>query len=157
MKDKLSALWHERFPAPEVEAHCDAPCGVYDPAQARIEAEAVLSLTRKILALQAPAVGDAPARLAYQNTLTRYIMIKEQQAELTKHDLLVLWTDYFKPEHLQEFPSLHDTFWKAAKLCSECKQQVNEQKAQDLLKAVQNIHDMFWKTKKREVAWVTAS
>ena len=155
--NKLSALWNERFPAPEVEAHCDGPCGVYDPAQARVPAEAVLSLTRKILALQPPAAGDTQAHLAYQNTLTRFVMIKEQQAEQAKHELLVLWTDYFKPEHLPGAPNLHETFWKAAKLCSDCKQQVSEQKAQDLLRAIQEIHELFWKTKKREVPWITAT
>jgi nickel superoxide dismutase len=110
-----------------------------------------------MLALKHPDGGDEQAHLAYHNTLTRYIAIKEQQAELTKHELLVLWTDYFKAEHLKEVPDLHETLWKAAKLCSDCKQQVSEQKAVELLKAVEGIHRIFWKTKKREVEWVTAS
>jgi nickel-type superoxide dismutase len=79
------------------EAHCDGPCGVYDPSQARIEAESVLQLTKKILDLKMPDGGDAKASAAYQNTLTRFIAIKEERAELAKHHLLVLWTDYFKP------------------------------------------------------------
>ncbi len=72
-----------------VHAHCDAPCGVYDPASARIAAEAVLSLEKKIAAL--PAGNDA----ATENTRTRYIAIKEQQAELVKRELNILGHDYF--------------------------------------------------------------
>ncbi|HEX8735346.1 MAG TPA: superoxide dismutase, Ni, partial [Pyrinomonadaceae bacterium] len=111
-KEKLTAN-------PErAEAHCDAPCGVYDPAQARVEAESVLQLTKKILDLKRPDGGDSSADAAYQNTLTRFITIKETRADLAKHHLLVLWTDYFKPQHLEKYPELHDLFWKTAKLCS---------------------------------------
>ena len=145
------------FPAPEVHAHCDGPCGVYDPASARITAEAVVSMTKKILDLEAPAPGDKAANIAYQNTLSRYIAIKEEQAQKTKKDLLILWTDYFKPVHLEQYPDLHDTFWKAAKLCSACKVEVSIEHANELMDAVQKIHDMFWATKGRDVAWYKAS
>lgn len=138
------------------EAHCDGPCGVYDPAQARIEAESVLQLTKKILDLKRPD-GDDKAFAAYQNTLTRYIAIKEERAELAKHHILVLWTDYFKPAHLEKFPDLHETFWKAAKACSSCKQEVSLEHAQELMDAIKKIHEMFWATKDKEVTWYTAS
>lgn len=157
MLDRILDYLEHRSAAPEAEAHCDAPCGVYDPASARVAAEAVLSLTKKILALAPPAPGDQAAGIAFLNTLTRYVTIKEEQAHLAKKELLVLWTDYFKPDHLKDVPNLHEMFWKAAKLCSECKQHVNEQKATELLKAIEEIHGVFWKTKKREVPWVTAS
>ena len=139
------------------EAHCDGPCGVYDPAQARIEAESVLAMTKKILDLKVPEGGDAKAQAAYNNTLTRFIVIKEERAELAKHHLMVLWTDYFKPDHLAKYPDLHETFWKAAKLCSSCKQEVSLQHAQELLDAVKKVHEMFWDSKGKEVAWYTAS
>lgn len=139
------------------EAHCDAPCGVYDPAQARIEAEAVHSLTKKILDLKKPDGGDEKANAAYQNTLTRYIAIKEERAELAKHHILVLWTDYFKPEHLGKYPDLHETFWKAAKLCSTCKQEVSHEHANELMDAVKKIHEMFWDSKGKDVPWYTVS
>lgn len=157
MFDRILDVLERRFPAPEGQAHCDAPCGVYDPASARVAAEAVLSLTKKILALTPPAPGDQAAGIAFLNTLTRYVTIKEEQAHLAKKELLVLWTDYFKADHLKDVPNLHEMFWKAAKLCSECKQHVNEQKATELLKAIEEIHGVFWKTKKRDVPWVTAS
>ncbi len=143
--------------APEVEAHCDGPCGVYDPASARIAAEAALSMTKKILALEPPAAGDAQAMAAYLNTMSRYIQIKEEQTHIAKTELLVLWTDYFKPPHLEQYPNLHDTFWKAAKLCSSVKVEVSLEHANELMDAVKKIHEIFWATKGRDVAWYTAS
>lgn len=139
------------------EAHCDAPCGVYDPASARISAEAALSMTKKILDLKAPDSGDAKATAAYHNTLTRYIVVKEQQAHIAKEELLILWTDYFKPVHLEKFPNLHDTFWKAAKLCSAVKVEVSLEHATELMDAIKEIHEVFWSSKDKEVAWYTAS
>ncbi len=144
-------------PAPQVHAHCDGPCGVYDPAQARVAAEAVLAMTKKIVELEMPDSSDKEAMLHYQNTLTRYILIKEDEAYKTKEHLLVLWTDFFKPEHLEKFPDLHDVFWKAAKLTSACKHEVSVQHAEELMQAVEKVHTMFWKAKGKNVDWVVAS
>lgn len=144
-------------PALTAEAHCDGPCGVYDPASVRIAAEAAVSMTKKILALTPPDASDAGAMAAYLNTLTRYVAIKEEQAHLAKEELLVLWTDYFKPKHLEENPKIHEIFWKAAKLCSAVKVEVSAQHAQELMDAVKEIHELFWATKGRDVAWYTAS
>ncbi|MEM9066946.1 MAG: superoxide dismutase, Ni [Myxococcota bacterium] len=156
MFSKLLSHLVSKLPAEPVQAHCDGPCGIYDPAAARITAEAVRSMTKKMLAMTPPDPSDATAVVRYHNTLSRYAAIKEEQAALTKHELLVLWTDYFKPQHLDEYPDLHDTFWKAAKLCSACKVEVSAQHADELMEAVEKIHDMFWATKKRQVAWVLA-
>lgn len=130
-----------------VSAHCDGPCGVYDPASARIAAEAALSMTKKIKDL-----GPADS-----NTFSRFVSIKEEQAHLAKTELLVLWTDYFKPEHVAQYPDLHDKFWKAAKLCSTVKHEVNEDAANDLMAAIEDIHNIFWATKGRDVTYYTAS
>ena len=93
----------KRLPADEVSAHCDGPCGVYDPASARIAAEAVLSMTKKL-------VDAGPATtLEAQNTQSRYIAIKEEEAHTCKEQLLVLWTDYFKPPHLEPVSYTHLT------------------------------------------------
>ena len=142
---------------PIASAHCDGPCGVYDPASARIAAEAAVSMTKKLLALEHPEGHDAQAIAAYHNTMSRYIAIKEEQTHICKSELLVLWTDYFKPQHLEQYPDLHDTFWKAAKLCSAVKVEVSEQHGAELMDAVKAIHEMFWATKGRDVAWYTAS
>lgn len=151
IKDKITS----RFET--AEAHCDGPCGVYDPSSARIAAEAVLSMTKKILDLKIPEGTDAKANAAYLNTMSRYISIKEEQAQVAKDELLILWTDYFKPVHLEKYPNLHDTFWKAAKLCSACKVEVSPEHAQELMDAIKEIHGIFWATKDRDVAWYTAS
>lgn len=157
MFKKVALKMKDWFPADEVEAHCDGPCGVYDPASARIAAEAVLSMTKKILDLEHPSTNDAKVVATYVNTISRYITIKEQQAEIAKRELLVLWTDYFKPEHLEKYPDLHNIFWQAAKLCSVCKQQVNLEHANALMASIKKIHEIFWATKGRDVAWYTAS
>ncbi|MEO0815188.1 MAG: superoxide dismutase, Ni [Myxococcota bacterium] len=147
------------FIAPQgtvAEAHCDGPCGIYDPASARITGEAVRSMTKKLLELTPPDPTDREAVVRYHNTVSRYVSIKEEQAELTKRDLLVLWTDYFKPPHLESHPNLHEVFWKAAKLCSTCKVEVNLQHADELMAAIEEIHNIFWSTKGRKVEWVLA-
>jgi nickel superoxide dismutase len=115
-----------------VDAHCDIPCGVYDPEQARIEAESCLRIIEKF----------------EQNTdevfRTRCITVKEERAELVKHHLDVLWHDYFKPEHLEKYPDLHDTFWKAAKQVSKVKATVDAGAAKELLAMIDTIDEM-WK------------
>jgi nickel superoxide dismutase len=156
LKSILTQFAHQ-LPTTEVSAHCDGPCGVYDPSSARIAAEAALSMTKKILALAPPADGDAQAWASYLNTVSRYVAIKEEQAHLAKTELLVLWTDYFKPQHLEQYPDLHTTFWKAAKLCSSVKVEVNLDHANELMSAIEEIHNIFWATKNREVGYYTAS
>ena len=132
-------------------AHCDGPCGVYDPASARIAAEAVLSMEKKIAAL-----GDA-MDIATVNTRTRFIAIKEEQADIAKRELLILWTDYFKPEHLEKYPNLADTFWKAAKLCSKNKTEQDPANGEALMSAIEDVHKIFWATKGRDVPFYRAS
>ena len=156
LRSALSKLFNI-LPAQTVNAHCDGPCGVYDPASARVAAEAVLSMTKKLLAMEAPQANDHAAWTVYNNTFARFVAIKEDQAKETKKELLILWTDYFKPEHLASYPDLHDTFWKAAKLCSACKVGIDLAKAEELMQAVEKVHHMFWKSKGRSDAWVTAS
>jgi nickel superoxide dismutase len=132
-------------------AHCDGPCGVYDPASARIAAEAVLSMEKKIAAL-----GDA-MDIATVNTRTRFIAIKEEQADIAKRELLILWTDYFKPEHLEKYPNLADTFWKAAKLCSKNKTEQDPANGEALMSTIEEVHKIFWATKGRDVPFYRAS
>ena len=88
----------------DVHAHCDLPCGVYDPAQARIEAESV------------KAIMQSTRRQTTTPSGTRAISIKEQRSDLVKHHLWVLWTDYFKPPHFEKYPELHTLFNEATKL-----------------------------------------
>lgn len=123
------------LPTQEAFAHCDLPCGVYDPAQARIEAESVMKIMEKYQHFE-----DEVQR-------TRAIIIKEQRAELVKHHLWVLWTDYFKPEHLEKFPNLHDLFWRATKAAGQTKKSVDPADGQKLLDLIAEIDDIFKQTK----------
>lgn len=140
----------------DAEAHCDGPCGVYDPASARIAGEAVQSMTNKMLTLAENHSNDCGSA-TYINTMSRYAAIKEEEAQKCKDELLVLWTDFFKPQHLDAHPELHTTFWQAAKLCSACKVEVSAVHAQELMDAIEAIHHMFWEIKGREVPWIRAS
>ena len=127
----------DRLSAPTtVHAHCDLPCGVYDPAQARIEAESVKGCMEKF------AGSD-------DNVFkTRAVTIKEERADLVKHHLWVLWTDYFKPEHLEQHPQLHDLFWTATKHAGAAKKTNDTAVADDLLASIAEIDTIFWETKK---------
>jgi nickel superoxide dismutase len=148
----LTAKIKEWFPATEtVSAHCDGPCGVYDPASARIAAEAVLSMTKKMLALEGKTDIDSV------NNMSRYIMIKEEQAHLAKEEVLVLWTDYFKPQHLEDYPNLHNLIWETTKLLSHCKQHADLEACEELMDKMEEIHDVFWATKGRDIEYYTAS
>ena len=138
-------------------AHCDGPCGVYDPSSARVSGEAVQSMTKKMLALSCPETNNTSAMATYLNTMSRYTAIKEEEAKKCKKEILVLWTDYFKEEHLEKYPDLHKVFWQAAKLCSACKVEVSEQHAQELMDIIEKIHHIFWESKGREVPWIRAS
>ena len=129
-------------PPSKVYAHCDVPCGIYDIAPAKIAASTVAKMVEKIEALNFEEL-DKPTR----NSFVRMVMTKEQHAELCKRELLILWTDFFKPEHLEMFPNLHETFWKATKLCSKNKQEVNAEAAKELVDAVNEIADIFKKAK----------
>lgn len=120
----------------EVSAHCDLPCGVYDPAQARIEAESVKACMEKF-----NSSDDDVFK-------TRAVTIKEERADLVKHHLWVLWTDYFKPAHLEKYPQLHTLFWNATKAAGESKKTNDVTVAQDMLNQIAEIDKIFWETKK---------
>ena len=141
----------------EVHAHCDGPCGVYDLASTRVAAEAVLSMTKKLIALTPPSSTESEEWADYSNTFSRYVAVKEEQAKETKKEILILWTDYFKPVHLETYPDLHDTIWKATKLCSACKVNIDLAQAEELMSYVEKIHNIFWASKGRTDAFVKAS
>lgn len=135
---KLFNALRKLLPIKPVYAHCDIPCGIYDPHAAQLAAKTVQTMVQKINEL------DKEDR----NNLIRMVMTKEEHAEICKRGILILWTDYFKPEHLEKFPNLHDLVWKTTKLCSENKRHVDAAKAEELIKAVDEIADIFTQTKK---------
>ncbi len=123
-----------KLPATTAYAHCDLPCGVYDPVQARIEAASVKKIMEKYQEFS-------------DTDKVRAIMIKEQRAELVKHHLWVLWTDYFKPEHAEKFPQLHDLFWRTTKQAGATKKSVDPAEGQKLLDLIEEISVIFTETK----------
>jgi nickel superoxide dismutase len=131
-----------------VHAHCDLPCGVYDPAQARIEAESVKAIQEMVQdpsKRKPPNWSDAQSEEEWKS---RAVTIKEERADLVKHHLWVLWTDYFKPEHLERYPDLHEKYWKATKLAGDSKRSVDPNQGQQLLDAIGELDKIFWETKK---------
>ncbi len=125
-------------PTVAVSAHCDLPCGVYDPAQARIEAQSVKAVIEKYAANEDPAFR------------ARAIQIKEERSELVKHHLWVLWTDYFKAPHFEKYPQLHGLFNEATKLAGAggTKGSLDVAVADQLLAKIDEIAEIFWETKK---------
>ena len=141
----LFGVWDAINPPQKVYAHCDVPCGLYSADAAKMAADTVVKMIEKIMAL--PSASSPQEMLPARNSFVRMVQTKEQHAELCKRELLILWTDFFKPEHLVMFPDLHETFWKAAKLCSKNKQSIDAQAAKDLQDAVSHIAEMFAKAK----------
>jgi nickel superoxide dismutase len=120
-------------PTVTASAHCDLPCGVYDPEQARIEAESCYKIIEKY---------NASSDELFK---TRAIVIKEERAELAKHHIDVLWSDYFKPEHVQKYPEITELCWKAAKQCSKVKGSLDLGDAKALLDMIDKIADVWTK------------
>ncbi|HEX2154597.1 MAG TPA: superoxide dismutase, Ni [Acidimicrobiia bacterium] len=129
------------FRSPTVaHAHCDLYCGVYDPAQAKIEAMSVMKAAQKY--------HDS----SEEDFRTRAIMIKEERAELVKHHLMVLWVDFFTPDHRQQFPDLDDLFWRAIRAASDAKKSLDPADGQKLIDLVDQVADIFWQTDKAKDA-----
>ena len=122
-------------PRATAHAHCDLPCGVYDPAQARIEAESVKATQEKYLANE-----DAHFR-------ARAIIIKEQRAEAVKHHISVLWSDYFKAPHFEKYPQLHQLINDTLKAASATKASTDPATGQALLDLIAEVDKIFWETK----------
>ena len=129
-------------PVVVADAHCDIPCGIYDPRDAVQAAQTVIRMTELI----GETKNDGST--AALNSLTRYIAVKEEHAAKAKHDIVVIWTDYFKPHHLEQHPELHSMVWEACRLGSHVKQNVDMDKALEFKAALERIAEVFWATKK---------
>jgi len=130
-------------PSDTAFAHCDLPCGVYDPAQARIEAESVKAIQERY---QKAADMKSPAETV-EDYKSRCLGIKELRADMVKEHLWVLWTDYFKPPHVEKYPQLHQLFWDATKEAGLAKKSQDPAQGQKLLDLIAQIDKIFWETK----------
>ena len=132
---------------PTAEAHCDIPCGIYDPIAAKIAAQTVQKMVLRMQALEVPAANaDADARHAYANTMSRYATVKEEHGEICKRELTILWADYAWPNMPDGF-DLHGSFNQVLKLAGRCKQNVDMAACEELVSAVDTIATAFWATK----------
>ena len=126
-------------------AHCDVPCGIYDPHLAQVAALTTMRMIQLIESAEVPST-DAD-RTNYVSQLSRYVSTKEEHAELCKKEIRILWADYFRPEHIEKYPELHDTVFNALKTASKVRQTNDTQAPHDLLNAVNQIATIFWATK----------
>ncbi len=150
--DLFTKFWGRLRPE-TVYAHCDIPCGIYDPHAAQVAAHTVVRMVDLIHDL--PNKKDADETTKAQ-LLSRYSTTKEQHAEIVKHEIRILWGDYFKPEHAQAYPDLNGTIWSTLKAASKARQTVDKKAAEDLLASVNKIAEIFWKTKGIETGTVKA-
>ena len=139
----------DRVSPPSVAlAHCDIPCGIYDPHMAQVAALTVIRMVQLIQGLAKPGDGASKDEWdTYTMQVSRYSATKEEHARLCEHEIIILWTDYFRPEHVEKHTNLHDLVWRTCKLTSTVKQQVNMDAAQQLLAGTQQIAEIFWDTK----------
>jgi len=137
----MSRLTRWLAPKTLVRAHCDIPCGIYDPAEAVLAARTVARMVELINGLEG---NDTNTR----NKFSRCVQVKEQHAEKVKREVQVIWSDYFKPEHLDAAPDLHTKVWNVLKLAGKNKQSVDAEAAAQLEAAVKEFADIFWATKK---------
>ncbi len=144
-------------PARIAYAHCDIPCGIYDPHLAQLAAHTVIRMVMLMSDLPKLTPEITPEqRVEILHKLSRYTATKEEHAEICKKELRILWGDYFKPEHLGKYPELHNLVWSAMKSASKARQDVNLQTAEELLETVNKIAEIFWKTKGKETVRIKA-
>ena len=130
-----------------VYAHCDIPCGIYDPHGAQVAAHTVLRMTAMLDELEGSDVKTV-------SQAARLTEVKEEHAEVLKHEVRVIWGDYFKDEHLEKHKNLHSLVFKIMKQASKARQEVNMEEAKALLASVLEFSEIFWETKGRETVRV---
>ena len=139
---KVVETLDKTFGFERAKAHCDVPCGIYDPISAQI---AALTVVRMIDLMN--DLGAGQQDLASQNSLSRYVAVKEEHAEKAKHEIRVIWGDYIKPNHLEEYPELHGLTHQIMQLGSKCRQTVDRETAVEFVAAINQFAEIFWETK----------
>ena len=124
-------------------AHCDIPCGIYDPHEAEIAAETVEKMVSLLNDL-----GENDGSIAFRNSTVRYIAAKEEHAEKVKRQVLIIWGDFIKPPHVEAFPDIHDKVWNLVKLAGANKVNADAELAANLRAGVKEFADTFWAMKK---------
>jgi nickel superoxide dismutase len=139
----LSAL-DEKLHFENAKAHCDVPCGIYDPIVAQISALTVVRMIDLIHDLE--GLGEAHDA-QYHNSMTRYILVKEEHAEKAKSEVRVIWGDYIKAQHIEKFPELQNLVHEIMQLGSKSRQTVDREIAVEFVDAINQFAEIFWATK----------
>jgi nickel superoxide dismutase len=139
----LSAL-DKKLDFEQVSAHCDIPCGIYDPIVAQIAAVTVVRMMDLMADLESKTTDKSKD---YMNGMSRYIEVKEEHAEKAKHEIRVIWGDYIKAPHLEKYPELHGITHKIMQLGSKSRQSTDRQAALDLVEEINKFAEIFWATK----------
>ncbi|MCC6147710.1 MAG: superoxide dismutase, Ni [Anaerolineaceae bacterium] len=126
------------------QAHCDIPCGIYDPHLAQISA---LTVIRMVDLMNELASSEKKDKIEFDNSIARHIAVKEEHAEQCKREVRVIWGDYIKQEHLDKYPELHSLVHKIMQLGSKSRQSASRETAMELLTAVNRFAEIFWETK----------
>ena len=132
-----------------VNAHCDIPCKIYDPSTSLIATLSVIRLMDIIA--EAAGKNDTPS-IEDQNTIARSIFRKEEEAEKVKHEVRIIWGDYFKSPQMEAFPEIHELAHKIMMKASACKQGTKRSDGEELLDLVNRFAEIFWATKNVETA-----
>ncbi len=140
----LFALTNRLFPHEEASAHCDIPCGIYDPHLAQLAALTVVRMNQLIEAAEPPAMEKA-ARDAYMHKLARYTATKDASAELVKHEVRIIRGDFFKPDNSPD--NLLQIVEGIMKTASRARQNIDIDAANELLDLVNQFAEAFWKAK----------
>ena len=136
----MSRLTRWLAPTTTARAHCDIPCGIYDPHEAEVAARTVARMVELIGGIEGTDVEA-------MNKFARCVRVKDEHAERVKREVQIIWSDYFKPEHLEKYPDLHDKVWKLLKLAGKNKQTVDAAAAAQLEASVKEFSEIFWATK----------
>ncbi len=138
--EKIDRLWKVE----EAQAHCDVPCGIYDPIVAQISALTVVRMIDLATDLDSKT---ADKNLAYLNTISRYVSVKEEHAEKVKQEVRIIWGDYLKAQHLEKYPNAHALVHKIMGLGSKVRQTMDRESAVQLVEALNEFAAIFWETK----------
>lgn len=132
---------HDVFKPEIAHAHCDVPCGIYDPIVAQIAALSVVRMVDQMTAL------EKSDDVSYFNTMARYVAVKEAEAIKCKEEIRIIWGDFIKAPHLEEYPELHTIAHNIMMLGGAAKQHVSREKAMALLEEVNKFAKIFWSIK----------
>jgi nickel superoxide dismutase len=141
---KLIAALDQKLGFEEAKAHCDIPCGIYDPIVAQISA---LTVVRMIDLMAAKEADSGEKNAAFYNSMSRYVLVKEEHAEKVKAEIRVIWGDFIKAPQIEQFPQLHGLVHKIMLLGSKVRQTMDRESATQLVEAVNEFAEIFWKIK----------